>query len=217
MVSQATVNAKVNYGFSKAAAALGAACGWYRWPGLGSPVAPGGWRGAVNAAFQVPNTRFTVPAIHGKPLRWGLFDSTLIAPGDYLSDPNLGMFFVASTEPMRYPLMVACNTVLTLTRPTPAAAGASHYEGDTASDETVLGAGWPASCLNGTKGEKSDIGLPADTRSAWVAILLPPSFPVQILSGDVATTADPQPRRYTLSACELTALGWRITAELAIA
>ncbi len=84
-----------------------------------------------------------------------------------------------------------------------------------ASDETILGAAWPASALNGTKGEKTDIGLPGDTRLAWVLILLPPSFPCQIVAGDVATTNDAQSRRYTLSACELTSLGWRITGALA--
>ncbi len=121
MVSQATVNAKISYGFGRAASALGAACGWYRFTGLGGPLDPGGFHGPVMAAFQIPNTKFTTPSTYPKPLWWGLFDSTLIAPGDYLVDPNLGTFFVASTEPMHFPLCIACNTrhpVRTTTRAT---------------------------------------------------------------------------------------------------
>ena len=252
MVSQASINAKVSHGLGRAANALGAPCGWYRHGGNNpnvSPVAAAAYRGPVTAAFQAPNTQYTSPSTYAKPLLWGLFDSTDVAPGDYLVDANTGTVFVASTDPVRYPLCVQCNAVLTLTRPTPGAAGASHYEGDTGPDETVLGTAWPASVLNGTKGEKPDIPLPGDTRSAWAAILLPPSFPAQLVTGDIATSNDTssgnstgfaggtpsgnsigtadgtfaglafaglaKPRRYTLSACELTNLGWRLTGALA--
>lgn len=215
MVSQATINAKINYGLGKAASALGASCEWHRPVGATAPTGVACFRGPVLAAFQIPNTAFTTPSTYAKPLWWGMFDSTLIAPGDYLTDANLGVFFVGSTEPMHYPLCIACNAVLTLSRPEPGAAGASHYEGDNAAGEVALGTAWPASVLNGTKGEKSDVDLPGDSRMPWVAILLPPSFPVQIVTGDIATTNDADPRRYTLSACELTAAGWRITAALA--
>lgn len=137
-------------------------------------------------------------------------------PGDYLVDANTGTVFIGSTDPIKYPLCVACNATLTITRPTPGAAGAGHYEGDTGADETLLGTAWPASVLNGTKGEKPDMNLPGDTRAAWSAILLPPTFPAQIVTGDVATSNDAKPRRYILSACELTDLGWRLTGALAI-
>lgn len=219
MVSQASINAKVSYGLGRAAKALGAPCGWYRYPGGNnphqSPVAASAYRGPVTAAFQVPNTEYTSPSNYAKPLLWGFFDAAAVAPGDYLVDPNMGTVFVASTDPVRYPLCIACNAVLTFSRPTPGAAGASHYEGDTAADEALLGTGWPASALNGTKGEKTDFSLPGDTRSAWAAILLPPSFPAQLVTGDIAVSNDAKPRRYVLSACEQTSLGWRLTAALA--
>jgi hypothetical protein len=215
MVSQATVNAKMAYGFSKAAAALGAPCQLYRPHSIHNPLDPSAWVSTVQAAFRIPNTDYTAPSAYAKPLWWGLFDTSLVQAGDYLLDPTLGCFFVASTEVIHYPLVISCNTSLTISRPAPEAPGADHYEGATLASETVLATAWPASLLNGTKGEASDLRLPGDVRNPWAAILLPPSFPAQIVTGDVAMTVDTSQRRYTLSAAELTGSGWRITGALA--
>ena len=57
--------------------------------------------------------------------------------------------------------------------------------------------------------------LPGDTRLPWVAILLPPT-PVQLRSADIALDEQAMPMRYILSGTELTDLGWRMTATLAV-
>jgi len=69
---------------------------------------------------------------------------------------------------------------------------------------------WPASVLQGAKGEKDGAVLPGDVRLPWWAILLP-AFPgVTLRSADIIT--DDIDRRFIISSAEKTDLGWRITA-----
>lgn len=214
MVTQALVAAKFNYGLGKAARALGVPCGLFRPTGTTtSPLS--NQVGTLNALFRNMKGPFVTPAGYGQPAFFGLFDATLVLAGDYISEPTMGTFFVASMDPINYPLCVRCNTTVTLTRITTPTPGAGYYGGDVL-PETVLGTGWPASALRGTKGERSDINLPGDTRSNWDIVLLPPSFPGQIINSDVVTTLDTTPLRYTVSAAEQTTLGWRLTTALAV-
>jgi hypothetical protein len=110
-------------------------------------------------------------------------------------------------------LVVECNRTVNITRPqVQTAYGAvSDYEGTTAANETPLMSGWPASVLQGTKGEKGGVALPGDVRDAWCAVLLPEAPGVILRAGDLI--ADELGRRYIVSSAELTDLGWRITAQ----
>ena len=216
MVSQATVNAKVAYGFAKAAIALGADCDWYRPTAATAPISTSMQMGVIKAAFQIPNTAYTTPSNYAKPLWWGLFYTALVQAGDYLVDPLLGTYFVASVEPIHYPLCVSCNRVVTVSRPAAVAGfGAQPYSGDVFSTMAPLLTGWPVSLLNGTKGENGSVALPGDVKMPWAAVLMPALPGVTILMGDVLT--DDLGRRFIVSAAELTGLGWRMTAGLATA
>ena len=120
MVSQALVQSKLFYGLGKAAAALGASCNWYRGTSATTnPILPGTLLGTIQAAFQVPGNAYTSPSRYAKPEWWGLFDGTNVEVGDYIVEPTLGTFFVASLEPVHYPMCVRCNRVASFARPNP--------------------------------------------------------------------------------------------------
>lgn len=212
MVTQATINAKIGYGFNKAAKVLGASCAWYRPSGAGNPLAT--QFGTIQAAFRQPNTGYMTPSTYSKPLWWGLFDLTTVDPGDYIVEPNMGTFFVASVDAIRNPLCIACNQTITITRPGNQTPGSTYY-GGVWTESTVM-TSWPASVLQGTKGEKGEVSLPGDVRLSWVQILVPYAG-VELLPGDVVTTAETIPMAYTISSRELTNLGWRLSAALATA
>ena len=152
---------------------------------------------------------------YGKPVWYSMHDPAVTQVGDYLIGP-LGTFFIASQDVPMPIQVVECNRTLSLSRPGGAAPGAGYYGGETAAALSPLAATWPASVLQGTKGEKGEVALPGDTRLSWVVILLPAIPGVQILMGDVLTSADTTPQYYTVSSTELTSLGWRLTAELAV-
>ena len=152
---------------------------------------------------------------YGKPVWYSMHDPAVTQVGDYLIGP-LGTFFIASQDaPMPFQA-IECNKTLSLSRPGAASPGAGYYGGGAAQTITPLASAWPASVLQGTKGEKGDVQLPGDTRLAWVVILLPVIPGVQIVMGDWLVSDDATPQTYTVSSSELTALGWRITASSAV-
>ncbi|WP_230371027.1 hypothetical protein [Paludibacterium denitrificans] len=68
---------------------------------------------------------------------------------------------------------VQCNRTVNVLRVSmDSGVGQIGYGGDTADTEQVLMSGWPASVLQGTKGERNEAGLPGDTRTPWWAILM---------------------------------------------
>ncbi len=229
MVSQALVQAKMNYGLGKAAAALGASCQWYRPATATNPLDAGNLRGTLAAAFQIPGNVYVAPSRYAKPEWWGLFDATNVAVGDYLVEPTLGTFFVASLEPVHYPMCVRCNRTATFSRPNPNPPSAPSYApspdgtrvvpsggfygGDVPAQETALATAWPISQLQGTKGEKGVTNLPGDVRMPWIAILVP-AIPGGVVLAEGDRMRDDLGRAWTLSSCELTPLGWRLTAML---
>ena len=108
-------------------------------------------------------------------------------------------------------LMVECNRTLTVLRPEQqTGVGAVGYGGNTSAGETTLMQGWPASVLQGTKGEKTEAALPGDNRTPWWSILMPAFAGVILRTADIMT--DELNRRYIISSAELTDAGWRLTA-----
>jgi hypothetical protein len=144
-----------------------------------------------------------------------LHDGSLTLPGDYLVTED-GTWFIAAQQPILPILTVGCNRVINVLRVTqPEGFGVVGYSGDTPATETAIMAGWPASILQGTKGEKNPAQLPGDERTPWLVILVPEFVGIVIRNGDIIT--DDIGNRYVVSSPELSDLGWRITAALQVA
>lgn len=199
-----TEQARINRGYGIAAARLGAPYGQYRATGPMYPMNHG--IGAMFADFDVdPLFGHKAPAKYGIPVYYGLFDATNVLVGDYLVGP-MGTFFVGNMEPDKPTLCVRCNRTLTFMRPAP-----SGYSGDTATQETILMAGWPASLLQKSRGDRSGEHLPGDTRIPWYELLVPVFPGVELAEADRAT--DETGRLYTIGTAELSALGWRLMVQ----
>ncbi|MBM2884096.1 hypothetical protein JFK97_06800 [Chromobacterium phragmitis] len=154
--------------------------------------------------------RYARPNKYATPTWNGVFDGTPCKVGDYITGPS-GTFFIAAMQQALPILVVDCNRTISILRETRADGfGQLPYGGDTPDIEQPLMAGWPASVLQGPKGEKNETGLPGDVRTPWWAILLPAWPTVTIRTSDII--ADDLGRRYIVSSAELTDLGWRLTA-----
>lgn len=179
-----------------------------------SPVNPDSLVATLPAAFSA-DLRYGFKSAHDytKPTWSCAIDGRVTRPGDILVGPS-ATWFIASMEPLLPILVVRCSGTVSIARPTATSGiGVLPPGGDVVAEEVVVMAGWPASILQGTKGEKADSGLPDDTRAPWAAILMPQFAGVEIRTDDVLT--DDQGRRYILSGCERTYLGWRLTAAYA--
>lgn len=203
---------KVYAGYAKAALRIGPLYGVYR---PASPLDPLGLGpvATLNASFNAEDMTYSKPNKYGKPTWFCLVDGTQVMVGDYLINDSQ-TFFIAAMQPILPILAVDCNRTISALRPQQqTAVGQVGYGGDIDATETPLMVGWPASVLQGTKGEKADAILPGDTRNPWWSILFP-AFPGVVLrSSDVLI--DDIDRRYVISSAELTDLGWRITAQQA--
>jgi hypothetical protein len=168
----------------------------------------------VLASLNAEDMTYARPNKYGKPTWFAVMDGRFTQVGDYLVGET-GTYFIAAQQPLLPILVVECNRTLSFARPqTQAQFGAvANYEGNTPANETALASGWPASVLQGTKGEKNEVGLPGDVRNPWWAILLPAIPGVTFQTGDLVS--DDIGRRYVLSSVELTDLGYRCTAQQA--
>ena len=164
------------------------------------------------ASLNAEDMTYRRPNKYGKPTWYAVMDGRQTQVGDYLIG-DTGKFFVAAQQPLLPILVVECNRTVNITRPQVQTqyGAVTDYEGTTAANETPLMTGWPASVLQGTKGEKGGVALPGDTRDAWWAILLPFVPGVILRSGDLI--ADELGRRYIISSAELSDLGWRLTCQ----
>lgn len=205
----AQIQQKVYRGYAISAAKIGTAFNQYRptsaiGPVAGAPIA------TLNASFNAQDMKYGKPNVYAKPLWYALVDGTQTAVGDYLIGAS-GTYFIAAQQPLLPILAVECNRTINLLRPQQlTGTGTVGYGGDTVANETVLMTGWPASILQGTKGEKGDTDLPGDVRNPWWAVLFPYSPGVALRTGDIIT--DDLMRRYIISSAELTDLGWRLTS-----
>jgi hypothetical protein len=150
------------------------------------------------------------PNLYGKPLWYALTDGTQTRVGDYLIG-NGQTFFIAAQQTILPILAVQCTNTLNILRPQQQEGlGQVGYGGDLDSNEIMLMQQWPASVLQGTKGEKDGAILPGDVRLPWWAILVPAYPGVVIRTADIIT--DDLDRRFIISSAELTDMGWRMTA-----
>lgn len=163
------------------------------------------------ASFNAEDMKYSKPNKYAKPTWYVLIDGSQTQVGDYLIGPG-GTFFIAAQQAILPILVVECNRTLSFARPQAQlqVGAVTNYEGNTEALQTPLASGWPASVLQGTKGEKNEVNLPGDTRNPWWLILLPAIPGVTLRTTDLVF--DDLGRRMILSSVELTDLGYRCTA-----
>jgi hypothetical protein len=219
MVSQATVQGRVNAGLAKAAQTLGVPCQQYRPTNSVSPIASANLIGSLQVLFDTnPSLRQIVPRQRQKPEEWyAAFDATDVQIGDYLVTPTPETYFVTTLDPFRPARTVLCNRVVTISAPgtMPLAGFNPGYGGDIRPNEPIVASGWPAALIKGPRGETGDVKLPGDTKLPWEELLLP-AIPGATLRNDMVVTYSNgvETFRLILSMVEFTSLGYRCTAIL---
>jgi len=174
---------------------------------------PGRFMFQRRVSVNAEDMTYKRPNKYGKATWYALFDGQGVTVGDYFIGP-VGVFFIAAMQPMLPILAVSCNRVISILRlQAHSSVGLGGYGGSTENSLTTLLKGRPASVLQGTKGERNEAALPGDTRTPWWTILLPGAGG-QIKPNDVIE--DELGNRYTVSSPELTDLGWRLTAMMAV-
>ena len=168
---------------------------------------------AISAAFDiVPGFKFAGPAPWGKPTRFGLFDTTNVAVGDYFVGQNQTLF-VSAFQLYEPPELVLCNGTVTIAAPgEDTLPGLStSYAGRTNASDQVVATGWPVSILIKQKGDLDPVKLPADVRSASFEVLMPviPGVPIT----PSLRLTDTAGNTYVVNAAEQTAFGWRLLSS----
>lgn len=211
MTNQASIQAHIWHGDGKAAQKLGASYQFYRpsaghYPGTATSILP--------VSLNAEDMKYGKPNKYGKATWYALVDGTSLAVGDYFIGPQ-GTFFIAAMQPLLPILVVECNRTITISRPAAQSGkGAQPYSGMTEANEEPIATGVPCSILQGTKGEKNATDLPGDVRSPWWTILFPASVG-RVMLADLII--DDLGQRYVVSSSEITDLGYRITAMMAMA
>lgn len=116
MVSQATIQAKVNFGFGKAAQKTAVNYGVYRSTGVATPIIPANLITTLPVGIDT-NAQFTFmqPGKILSDMYVGMLDLTLIENGDYLVGPQ-GVFFTSQIAPFKPPVLVQCPHTISLER-----------------------------------------------------------------------------------------------------
>ena len=159
-----------------------------------------------------PGDAFRGANLYGKPAWFGYYDFLQTRVGDYMvRQEDNATWFIIAQQHLLQPTAVECNAVVSFVRPTSAASFGAQttYNGDQLATEVPLLTGWPASMLAGSKGEKTDIVIPGDTRLPWFSVLLPAVGGVDLLTNDIML--DGAGRRYKVSSVEKTDLGFRLS------
>lgn len=209
----ATIQARVNSGYAKAAQRTGLSYSLHR------PTVPTDDPLAATL-LTLPATispsssfNFRSPGGFSDDEWFALLDKNLAQAGDYLAG-NGQTFFIGAMQFLVPAIVVECNRLVRIVRQASSTTvGAVPYGGATAATEApvlgAVGALWPASVLiGGGRGRSGE--LPASAAQVAWGIKLPASAPT-INTGDVAI--DDLGRRYQIQGAELTDNGWRITAS----
>lgn len=201
------LQAKIYKGYGQAAKRIGFAYKQFRATSADNPLTTE--LQTLPASFTT-NFSYSAPNKYGTATWLGLFDGREFQVGDYLVGPG-GTFFVAAMQATLPIYCVETNRTINVLRVTQGSdVGLGQYGGDTPATEQPLIQGWPASVLQGTKGESNETKLPGDVRTPWWAILLPAWPGIIIRTSDIIT--DDLGRKYVVSSAELTDMGWRMTA-----
>lgn len=216
----ATLQSRIYFGYGKAAQYLGYPFTLYRPTSALPPIAPGNIVGSpLNASFTVNGGKFNFekPGKHQDVLWLGLFDGATTQVGDYLFNVSHGTYFIAAQQDELPILCVKCSHILNVSRTrAPSSVGQNPYSGATAQNQTPVMTGWPASLVMSNKARMPEAGLPMDMPSPMFEILLPAIAGADIRSGDFVADDNNPARRYIVAGSELSALGWRVSARLAV-
>jgi len=218
-MDQATLQTKVAKGYGKAAVRLGATTTQYRPTSVATPL------GTAHATFLAAFNNdagfsFKQPTPWGKPMVYGLFDTTDVAAGDLLVSGS-DTYFVARFEAYQPPLCVLCNNALTFSPGTTGSNGSASsgtcavagvqpgYSGIAASEGAVTGA-WPCSLLLRRIGQVPNSGIPGAQKPGDYEILLPimPDFQPE----PYMTAVDRNGQIYTIEAVEISQFGYKLWA-----
>jgi len=200
---------KIWAGYRKSAERLGVPCQLYR------PQSPGPVRAGENELeslpiFVQPYGSSDRPQGYGENA-WKLFaDGAKLAVGDYLAADGR-IWFVAALQPLLPLLAILCPRIISGWRAGRPADPLFPGYGGAEGGVDPLFSGWPASILQGGKGDRSEAGLPEDIRAPWWAICLPAIPTVILRTGD--RLSDDLGRMYLISSAELSDLGWRLLAQ----
>ena len=159
-----------------------------------------------------PNLKSVKPSQSGKPVWYAMVDRTNTLVGDFFVGP-LGTLFIQSQQSLLATALIQCNDVLTFSRPHQRASyDPSLSQSGTPSQYQDICIAVPASVLDKSRAEKSDVGLPLDPKFGTFEVLLP-DLGVQIRTSDRIT--DRTGNQYSVESVELTPLGYRllITSE----
>jgi len=207
MVNQVLVQQKVNHGYSIAASKLGKTFVQYR-PQTGGPVFVN-----TNIVQELDlmfdqDYHFSVlkPQQYNDNNYFALMDLTYVQVGDYLTDNNGTVFFVAWIEPLRPAEILLCNRTITLY--TPSGSIGNGYGGDT--DPVTKLTDWPVSLLPGTKGEVNESRTPGSVRAPWGVIQMPKP-PGDIKVNEYDLVIDDRNYRFIISTSSLAKEGFYLT------
>ena len=206
----ATLQNLIYAGYAKGALRIGTPYAQYR------PVSTAGALtnqiGTIPAAFDSkPDFSFGKPNLYPTAIWYALVNGAVVQPADYFVGVG-GTFFIAGMQALLPIIAIGCNRTLSLYRPQQqTGVGALPYGGETVANQVLLASNYPASVLQGSKGEKSMVNLPGDVRSPWWQVLLP-NLPGAVLIRNDDIITDDLSKRYKVSSAEQSELGWRITA-----
>lgn len=155
-----------------------------------------------------------------KPKCDAVFDPAVLAPGDYLVGPIeqggvTETFFVTSIQAPAPPRAIRCNAVINVTRSiVPTVFGTQPALDTQPGNEEVVLNGWPGSMIREGRGQEGDLKLPGDVKLGGYIVLLPPSTPVVLRSGDALTnTLAAQDMRAVVAMTEETPDGWKLLVQ----
>ncbi len=202
------LQAKIYKGYGQAAKRIGYPYQQFRATSSSNPLGTEPLQ-TLPASFTT-NFNYSAPNKYGQATWLGLFDARLFTPGDFLVG-HQGTYFIAAMQDTLPIYCVQANRVISVLRGSmEAGVGQVGYGGAAGENEVMIMSGWPASILQGTKGERNEVNLPSDAKTPWFSILFPIYGDLILRTSDIIT--DDIDRRYVISSAELTDMGWRVTA-----
>ena len=203
------VSGKVWRGLGMAARVTGETMDAYRPTDTDDPLRATNRFLRLPALLVRPRLRSVRAGGYGEAFWEGVFDAAYTRPGDYLVQPDGGIWFVAAQPPMQAPLCVRTLRRLSFVRPSgPVSAGATSYGGVAPGTASDVLTNWPAAmAMPGADGE-IELATAATLPQAMWLVLLPPLEWLGVLPGDMMT--DDLGRAGVVNAAEYTDLGWRL-------
>jgi hypothetical protein len=210
MVTGSVIAAKVNLGLGKSGGAAGFPYAWYRPNGTGPVIAPGNLMGLTNAYIATNPALAAQPSGWGKADRFGAFDPTEVAAGDYLVGQGESYFVAELVLISGMVRLVICNETFTWSQLGASSTGPGFRRG--VLTPTPFAAGWPGWMAIADRRAPSDLHLQGTVEMPNAEILLPASWPGQISRGDQLTTGEAQATTWTVQGAVLSSNGWQVTA-----